>query len=434
MLQGTLDWAVVRATVAALCGTRASAFHPLWQHDAVMGKRSPLVVIVAYRNTCGLEAALQSMGAGHALFVVDNGADDDVRTLVRKYGGRYVSPGRNVGFAAAVNLALAERGGRDVLLLNPDAQVSPDLPRALTACLSVDPTVGAVAPRLRGATATCSASSGRFHRRGNRGSMPLSCGTSFATCGLPRRRRVDAQSEAWRMLGRSTSGSPCTPRSATGSFGLFVAVGGWSLRRVFVRSTRVAGVARRVGAGALPPRVSQALRAEVVRPERMDKHAGGVLDRCSASSRGQPWPTKSTDTIRSGATTLAGNGVRACRNNRLEIVHIVRSDSFAGVERYICGVANGLVSRGHRVRVIGGDPKRMVLELDESVRHTPAVSVGQAWLALAACGSASLVHAHMTAAEAAAVCCRFRHGAPVVSTRHFPNGRGSSAGGRLAGV
>ena len=114
-----------------------------------MLQANPLVVIVAYRNTPGLETCLQSLEAGQSVLVVDNDADVRVRSLVERYGGLYVTPGRNIGFAAAVNIALRERGRRDVLLLNPDAQVSADLPRELRAVLEADPRVGAVAPRLR---------------------------------------------------------------------------------------------------------------------------------------------------------------------------------------------------------------------------------------------------------------------------------------------
>ena len=76
----------------------------------------------------------------------------------------------------------------------------------------------------------------------------------------------------------------------------------------------------------------------------------------------------------------------------------------------------------------------MAIELDHGVRHSPAVSVGQAWMALAKQGHVGLVHAHMTAAEAAAVFCMPRHRAPVVSTRHFPDPRGRSASRRVAGA
>ncbi len=37
------------------------------------------------------------------------------------------------------------------------------------------------------------------------------------------------------------------------------------------------------------------------------------------------------------------------RSGGLRIVQVVRSDGFAGVERYICQVTNELVARGHQV-------------------------------------------------------------------------------------
>ncbi len=43
----------------------------------------------------------------------------------------------------------------------------------------------------------------------------------------------------------------------------------------------------------------------------------------------------------------------------LNVVQVVRSDAFAGVERYVSQVSATLATRGHRVSVIGGDPTRM---------------------------------------------------------------------------
>ena len=76
----------------------------------------------------------------------------------------------------------------------------------------------------------------------------------------------------------------------------------------------------------------------------------------------------------------------------------------------------------------------MRAELDSGVAHSLAASVGQVWLALVAIGRVGLVHAHMTAAEAAAVCCRVPNRAPIVATRHFPLRRGSSMVGRAASL
>jgi glycosyltransferase involved in cell wall biosynthesis len=116
----------------------------------------------------------------------------------------------------------------------------------------------------------------------------------------------------------------------------------------------------------------------------------------------------------------------------LDIVHVVRSDSFSGVERYVCDVASALAERGHRLRVIGGDPERMRRELHQHGEHVPAVSVAEAARALKKIGRVDLVHAHMTAGEAAAVLTRPWHRAPVIVTRHFAARRGRSLVGRLA--
>ena len=57
----------------------------------------------------------------------------------------------------------------------------------------------------------------------------------------------------------------------------------------------------------------------------------------------------------------------------LEITQVVRGDTFAGVERYVCAVANALAERGHQVKVVGGD-SRMGGELHNDVSHARADS------------------------------------------------------------
>jgi glycosyltransferase involved in cell wall biosynthesis len=118
----------------------------------------------------------------------------------------------------------------------------------------------------------------------------------------------------------------------------------------------------------------------------------------------------------------------------LEIAHVVRSDAFAGVERYVCVVSNALADRGHRVAVVGGDPERMRHELRETVEHAPASSTPRVFRALAAKGRLAIVHAHMTAAETAALAARPWNRAPVVSTRHFPDRRGRRIPAALSGL
>jgi GT2 family glycosyltransferase len=109
----------------------------------------PVTVIVAYHNTDDLKECLASLGDANVI-VVDNGREDEVKLLVEGRGGMYIRPNRNIGFAPAVNLALEKRDGRDVLLLNPDARVTPLDIEAIQSVLLSDHRLAAAAPRLSG--------------------------------------------------------------------------------------------------------------------------------------------------------------------------------------------------------------------------------------------------------------------------------------------
>jgi glycosyltransferase involved in cell wall biosynthesis len=110
----------------------------------------------------------------------------------------------------------------------------------------------------------------------------------------------------------------------------------------------------------------------------------------------------------------------------VSVAQVVRSDGFAGVERYICQVSNGLTARGHQVTVIGGDPSRVRSELNPSIEFRPAATTLQVARALVAERHVDVVHVHMTAAEGAAWLAKPFLRAPVVATRHFADERGSS--------
>ena len=115
------------------------------------------------------------------------------------------------------------------------------------------------------------------------------------------------------------------------------------------------------------------------------------------------------------------------------VVQVVATANFAGVERYVSEVSVELAQRGWEVAVVGGDPVRMARELDGVVEWRPGSDLIRAAVSLARLGHADICHAHMTAAETAAVATGPRHGAPVVATRHFARHRGSSlVGGFLA--
>lgn len=118
----------------------------------------------------------------------------------------------------------------------------------------------------------------------------------------------------------------------------------------------------------------------------------------------------------------------------LRVVQVVHSDGFAGVERYVAGLAKGLSSAGVSSVVIGGDKERMLDDLGSaSVRWLPGDNPRAVLSSLLKARRTDIIHAHMTEAELAAITvaplCRAR----VVTTRHFAQPRGSSLPGRMVG-
>ncbi len=115
---------------------------------------SILVVTYNSRNVIGacLDALLRDGGAptGAEVVVVDNlSTDDTVAVLRERYPWvRVIENDENAGFSRAVNLAASHARGRNLLLLNPDARISPEGVARLSALLDADPTIGAAAPVL----------------------------------------------------------------------------------------------------------------------------------------------------------------------------------------------------------------------------------------------------------------------------------------------
>ena len=123
------------------------------------------------------------------------------------------------------------------------------------------------------------------------------------------------------------------------------------------------------------------------------------------------------------------------RGPALRLAHVVRSDAFAGVERYVTYVAPELARRGWEVVVIGGEPMRMVDALGAAgIPHLPAATTLQVAHQLLRCRPLDLVHSHMSAAELATLVTRPLTGAPFVTTRHFAARRGRSLAGRLGAL
>ncbi|WP_435736857.1 glycosyltransferase [Cellulosimicrobium sp. PMB13] len=116
--------------------------------DASQDVAVPEVVLVAYGSPDLVRTALEPLVGKFPLTVVDNSSLAEIREIVELSGGRYLDPGRNGGFAAGVNHALAHRQapGSDVLLLNPDAVVSADDVLHLQRTLHAEPRTASVGP------------------------------------------------------------------------------------------------------------------------------------------------------------------------------------------------------------------------------------------------------------------------------------------------
>jgi GT2 family glycosyltransferase len=110
------------------------------------------VVVVAYHGPETLRRTLEKV-ADLPVTVVDNSSNHQVKVVAEELGARYHDPGRNLGFGAAVNIALRrilDGEPADVLLLNPDAEIPATDVHALAARLR-EPgweRVGAVSPSL----------------------------------------------------------------------------------------------------------------------------------------------------------------------------------------------------------------------------------------------------------------------------------------------
>lgn len=119
----------------------------------------------------------------------------------------------------------------------------------------------------------------------------------------------------------------------------------------------------------------------------------------------------------------------------MNVVHVVVSDAFAGVEAHVSRLARAQAAAGHPTVVVGGDPVRTRDAAGPDVTVLPGATIRSAAASLeAVAGPVDVVHAHMTAAElvAAATVVLRRRSSPVVSTRHFAQRRGLSVAGRLA--
>lgn len=95
------------------------------------------------------------------VIVADNSSDDGSARMLREEFEwvRLIESGRNLGFAAANNLALSYASGRYTLLLNPDTVLLSGSLSTLLDFMSSNPEAGAVGPMLLNPDGTLQASS-----------------------------------------------------------------------------------------------------------------------------------------------------------------------------------------------------------------------------------------------------------------------------------
>lgn len=111
-------------------------------------------IVVTHNSDAHIERCVTALlESGLAVRIVDNASVDETVRLAaeRLPAARLLVNRANLGFAAAVNRALAETSAEAILLVNPDCVVPPATVRALVDYLAANPGVGVVGPRLRDA-------------------------------------------------------------------------------------------------------------------------------------------------------------------------------------------------------------------------------------------------------------------------------------------
>lgn len=115
-------------------------------------------ILVTHNSQAVLARAVRCLQSGaevpHRIVVVDSGSEDPSYLdglVFDESEGQVLMAAGNVGFCVGNNLGLgASDGDDDVLLLNPDAFVSPEFLLESRRYLATHPDVGAVGPKLTG--------------------------------------------------------------------------------------------------------------------------------------------------------------------------------------------------------------------------------------------------------------------------------------------
>lgn len=425
-------------------------------YEEVLGRRTsdgqdPEVLVVAYGSPDELDGCLTELGGELPVTVVDNSSLERTRDVTLRHGARYVDAHSNVGFAGGVNLglrALRDAGleDRDVLLLNPDARLAPEGVRRMQELLHSGPRIAAV-----GATQTDPASG---HDVRVWWPFPTPWGAWVEAVGLGGlRQRHDFAIGSALLLGAAALAAlgPLDERfflyAEETDWQRRARSAGWDIRVADVRATHVGA-----GTGGDPAVREGHFYASAERYVRKHFGAGGwqlyrTANILNAAARSFALNGDRADAarrrlrlfMRGPVAALADLGVaepRALRRlsggptngetrDAPRVVHVVCSNAFAGVERYVLDSALALAAAGCSVTVVGGAEESMSGRLGaEGIRWLPWQGRRETVRTLRALADVDVIDTHMTDADAAGLVASRRSGIPVVSTRHFAAVRG----------
>lgn len=111
------------------------------------------IIIVTWNSQDHIRPCLDSLlsrGQELEIITVDNGSQDSTLGILKAYGAKIkiiVNP-QNLGFARAVNQGLKQTSGEYILMLNPDAVLTPGALESMTGFLSENQNIWALGPQL----------------------------------------------------------------------------------------------------------------------------------------------------------------------------------------------------------------------------------------------------------------------------------------------
>lgn len=128
------------------------------------------IVIISWNVADLLKACLESITRSQTgpyqieTIVVDSASQDHTLDMLRAdYPQLKVLPqAENIGFTRANNLGLRAAGGRYILLLNPDTELSPDTLALMIVYMDANPTVGILGPHTLNTDGTTQSTRRRF--------------------------------------------------------------------------------------------------------------------------------------------------------------------------------------------------------------------------------------------------------------------------------